>query len=62
MGYQGFSHKLELAKQFAKAKVSKAGPLSEAEKAHRKQLAKARDEKLTAENLAQRALVESRRI
>jgi len=61
MGYQGFSQKMELAKKFAKAKTSKRGAMSEAEKAHRKELAKTRSEKLISENLAQRALIESRR-
>ena len=61
MGFQGFSPRLELAKKLARAKTSKSGPISDAEKAHRKQLVKAREEKLVAENLAQRALVESKR-
>ncbi|MCR6477538.1 hypothetical protein VG_p51 [Variovorax phage VarioGold] len=60
MAYQGFSPKLELAKAFARAKVSSA-PISEAEKVRRKQLAQARADRRLEENLAQRALVESRR-
>lgn len=61
MGYQGFSQKLELAKQVARAKAPKRGQLSEAQKVHRKERAAARSEKLKMENLAQRALIESRR-
>ncbi|MDP9891242.1 hypothetical protein J2W32_000339 [Variovorax boronicumulans] len=60
MAYQGFSPKLELAKTFARAKVSSV-PMGDAEKARRKQLAQARADKLREENLAQRALIESRR-
>lgn len=61
MAYQGFSQRLELAKAFSKAKASPPASTSQAEKDHRKRLASARAEKRLAENLAQRALVESRR-
>ena len=61
MGLQGFSQKLQLAKAFSKAKTSKPSALTEAEKARRKELQKARAEKLLAENLAQRALIEGKR-
>ncbi len=60
MGYQGFSPKLELAKAFSKAKV-KPKPLGEAEKARRRELNQRRQTERVAENLAQRALIESRR-
>ena len=60
MAYQGFSLKLELAKAFNRAKVRNA-PVDEMEKARRKQMAKVRADKLLKENLAQRALIESRR-
>ena len=60
MAYQGFSPKLELAKAFNRAKVVSA-PITEAEKARRKQMARERADKLMTENLAQRALIESRR-
>ena len=61
MGYQGFSQRLELAKKFVRAKTPDTAPVDQAEKARRKQLTKARAENLLAENLAQRALVQSRR-
>lgn len=60
VAFQGFSSQLHLAKKLASAKRS-SPVLSEEQKAHRKQLRLARDEKLRAENLAQRALIESKR-
>jgi hypothetical protein len=61
MAYQGFSQRLELAKVLSGAKRSAPPAASEAEKARRKQLAQARADKQLAENLAQRALIQSRR-
>lgn len=61
MGYQGFSPRMELAKVMAKAKASTAQPLDQAEKYRRKQLARVRADARLAENLAQRALVQSKR-
>ncbi len=61
MAFQGFSPKLNLAKAIAKAKGAAASPIDQAEKDRRKQLAAVRNEKRIAENLEQRALVESRR-
>ena len=61
MAFQGFSPKLQLAMNIAKAKGPAASPIDQAEKERRKQLANARNEKRMAENLAQRALIESRR-
>lgn len=56
-----FPDSLPLAKAFAKVKSMRLVPLTEEQKARQKQLAKARNEKRLAENLAQRALVESKR-
>lgn len=61
MAFQGFSQRLELAKALAGAKRAAPMPATEADKARRKQLAQARADKILEENLAQRALVESRR-
>jgi hypothetical protein len=61
MAYQGFSPKLRLAMDIAKAKGATALPIDHDEKARRKQVVKARAEKRLAENLAQRALVQIRR-
>jgi hypothetical protein len=61
MGFQSFSQKMELAKAFAKAKAPTSAVVDQAEKERRKQVAKVRADRRVAENLAQRALVESRR-
>lgn len=65
MGYQSFSSKMELAKSIAKAKAKAkaASPLavSQAQKERCQQVTQVRDAKRRAENLAQRALIESRR-
>jgi hypothetical protein len=61
MAYQGFSPKLELAKLIAKAKASGTAPLSQVEKDRQKLVNQARLDKRRAENLAQRALIESKR-
>jgi hypothetical protein len=61
MAFQGFSSKMNLAIKIAKAKGATAQPIDQAEKDRRKRLADVRNEKRLAENLAQRALVESHR-
>jgi len=61
MQAQGFPAHLELAKLFAKAKASTDVPLSQVEKDRRKQLNRVRLDQRLAENLAQRALVQSKR-
>ncbi len=61
VAYQSFSPKLRLAIEIAKAKGATALPTDRAEMDRRKQLTNARTAKRRAENLAQRALVESRR-
>jgi hypothetical protein len=60
MAYQGFSKKLELAKAITRARAPDRTPVSHAEKVRRKQAAKQRTDKLLAENLAQRALIQSK--
>lgn len=62
MAYQGFSSKMELAKLITKAKAPRLAPLSQVDKDRQKALHQIRLDKRLAENLAQRALVESRRI
>lgn len=61
MAYQGFSQKMELAKAFAKAKSSGAAALSPEQKDQQKRNRRAHLDKLLAENLQQRALIESKR-
>lgn len=63
MAYQGFSPKLKLAQAFSSAKSSREPKqVDEAEKSRIKQLNKARQAARVAENMAQRALIELRRI
>jgi hypothetical protein len=61
MTFQGFSPKIGLAMAIAKAKKAKANPMpiDQAEKDRLKQLAQVRNDKRLAENLAQRALIQS---
>lgn len=61
MGYQSFSSKMELAKSIAKAKAASPLAVSQAQKERCKQVTHVRDAKRRAENLAQRALIESKR-
>lgn len=65
MAYQSFSPKMQLAKAIVKAivKAKAAGPLaaSQAQKDRCKAVAQVRDAKRLAENLTQRALIESKR-
>ena len=61
MSFQGFSPRLWVAIEITKAKKAAAMPADEAEKARRKNVQRARNQRLVAENLEQRALVESRR-
>ncbi len=63
MAYQGFSPKLKLAQAFSSAKSScEAKQVDEAEKTRIKQRNKTRQTARVAENMAQRALIELRRI
>lgn len=60
MAFQGFSSQLRLAKLLANA--NRQSPmLSQEQKDRKKRLDRERTDKRLAENLAQRALVESRR-
>ena len=61
MSYQGFSSKLHLAQALAKAKSAARTSGQPADKVHQKQLAAKRQEKLLAENMKQRALIETKR-
>lgn len=56
-----FPDSLPLAKAFARVKSMKLVSLTDEQKARQKALTKARNEKRLAENLAQRALVQSKR-
>lgn len=59
--FLAFSPKVELAKAVVKAKGKDAAPRTQEQKDRKKRLDRERADKLHAENLAQRALVESRR-
>lgn len=59
--FLAFSPKVELAKAVRKATAKAAGPRSQEQKDRKKQLDRERADKLREENLAQRALIESRR-
>jgi len=61
MAYQTFSHQLRAAIAVSAAKSKKPVAIDPVEKQRRKEVAKARTERLLAENLEQRALIESRR-
>lgn len=65
MAFQGFSPKLRLAMAMAKAKSKAKGetvlPIDQAEITRRNQVTNVRWEIRLAENLAQRAMIESRR-
>ena len=59
--FVAFSPTVELAKAVTRAKAKAATPRTQAQKDRKKQLDRERADKLLAENLAQRALIESRR-
>lgn len=59
--FLAFSPKLELAKAVTAAKAKASAPKSQEQKDRKKRLDRDRADKRLAENLAQRALIESRR-
>lgn len=59
--FLAFSPKVELAKAITKAKSKDLAPRTQEQKDRKKRLDRERADKLRAENLAQRELVESRR-
>lgn len=59
--FLAFSPKVELARALIKAKSKGAAPKTQEQKVRKKQLDRERADKLRAENLAQRALIESRK-
>ncbi|ATA54572.1 hypothetical protein CKY39_16160 [Variovorax boronicumulans] len=59
--FLAFSPKVELAKAVRKAMTKAATPKSQEQKDRKKQLDRERTDRLRAENLAQRALIEGRR-
>ncbi|MBN8749513.1 MAG: hypothetical protein J0I65_18630 [Variovorax sp.] len=60
MGYQSFSPQMRLAKELLRAKGQRPA-LTQAQKDHKKQLDRERTARRLAENLSQRALIESKR-
>ena len=61
MAYQSFSTKMRLAKAILKVKASNPLAASQVQKDHSKAVAQVRNAKRLEENLAQRALIESKR-
>ncbi len=59
--FLAFSPKVELAKAVVRAKAKVVAPKSQEQKDRKKRLDRERADRLLAENLAQRALIESRR-